>query len=165
MERTSRVRAAPILREHSAQAEIDDTGLRQLIGYQLRRAEMAMQQRFSLAIGVPFGLRQVEFFALSLLACNRAVTHKQISEALAIAPSNMVAVMAGLEQRALIQRVANPADGRSFFWQLSATGDDLVQRAEVAVARMEADAAEAGASDRAALTRALDGLWAGDDSL
>lgn len=118
-----------------------------------------MQQRFSLAIGVPFRLRQVEFFALSLLCANRAVTHKQISEALAIAPCNMVGIMSGLEERELVMRRANPADGRSFFWELTMSGEELVDRAGAAVARMEQSAIEHAEPDRDGLTRALDALW------
>lgn len=141
---------------------IDDTVLRQLVGYQLRRAEMAMQQRFSLEIGVPFRLRQVEFFALSLLSANHALTHKQISEALAIAPSNMVGVMAALEERDLVTRRANPADGRSFFWGLTVAGEELAGRAGAAVARLEAGALDPAEPDRDGLTRALDGLWSSE---
>lgn len=118
-----------------------------------------MQQRFSLAIGVPFRLRQAEFFALSLLCANRAVTHKQISEALAIAPCNMVGIMSGLEERELVMRRANPADGRSFFWELTMSGEELVDRAGAAVARMEQSAIEHAEPDRDGLTRALDALW------
>lgn len=144
---------------------VDDTGLRQLMGYQLRRAEMAMQQRFSLAIGVPFRLRQIEFFALSLLSTNRAVTHKQISEALAIAPSNMVGVMSALEDRDLVMRRANPSDGRSFFWSLTVAGQELVDRAGAAVARMEAGALDDAEPAREDLARALDGLWSSEPPL
>ncbi|HET7313399.1 MarR family winged helix-turn-helix transcriptional regulator [Salinisphaera sp.] len=146
----------------STRTQIEDRGLRRLIGYQLRRAEMAMQQRFSLAIGVPFQLRQVEFFALSLLAENPAVTHKQISEALAIAPSNMVGIMSGLKARDLVARRANPADGRSLFWVLTEAGRDLVQRAGAAVARMEEDALGRAEPERDELVRALNEVWAGD---
>lgn len=140
---------------------VDDSGLRQLIGYQLRRAEMAMQQQFSLTIGVPFGLRQAEFFALMLLAGNRVLTHKQISDALAIAPSNMVGIMAGLATRELVARRANPADGRSFLWTLTVTGGDLVERAANAVARTESRAVDATGPTRDEVARALDGLWSG----
>lgn len=126
---------------------------------------MAMQQRFSIAIGVPFRLRQVEFFALSLLSANPAVTHKQISEALAIAPSNMVGIMAGLEDRDLVTRRANPADGRSFFWGLTISGQELVDRAGAAVARMESGALDKGEPERHDITRALDGLWSSEPPL
>lgn len=159
MQHTSPAEARPERREQHHRAEIDDTRLRRLIGYQLRRAEMVMQQRFSQAIGVPFGLRQTEFFALSLLAANPALTHKQISEAVAVAPSNMVGVMGELEERGLVGRCANRADGRSFFWRLSVAGGELVSRVEGAVARMEEQALEAAQPARDDLSRALDGLW------
>ncbi|WP_353222922.1 MarR family winged helix-turn-helix transcriptional regulator [Salinisphaera hydrothermalis] len=123
-----------------------------------------MQQRFSLQIGVPFRLRQIEFFALTLLATNRALTHKQISLALAIAPSNMVGIMAALEERDLVMRQANPSDGRSFFWCLTVAGDELLERAKTAVARMEAGALADTESAREELTNGLDELWSREPS-
>lgn len=140
-------------------AGVDDSELRRLLGYQLRRAGVIMQQRFSLAIGVPFGLRQIEFYALTLLTRNDAVTHKQISMALAIAPSNMVGVMGGLEQRGLVTRRANPSDGRSFFWELTTAGARLERRVSTAAAGLEKAALRQSATEPGDLADMLDRLW------
>ncbi|RJS91082.1 MarR family winged helix-turn-helix transcriptional regulator [Salinisphaera sp. Q1T1-3] len=134
---------------------VDDRSLRGLAGYQLRRADLAMQQYFVREIGEPFDLRQVEFSVLILLAANAALTHKQISESLGVAPSNMVAVMNKLAGRMLIERHEHPHDGRSFLWCLTAAGQTLEAEASGAVARMEARVL----GDAAGVVTTLDALW------
>ncbi len=144
---------------------LDDTALRALVGYQLKRADLAMQQNFSRRVGEPFALRQVEFSVLVLLSANDNVKHKQISAALGVAPPNMVAVMSALETRQLITRRQNPADGRSSFWQLTDAGVELERAAMAAVHEMEAShVAELGALGRSELAVALYHLWSGDEA-
>ncbi|KEZ78627.1 MarR family winged helix-turn-helix transcriptional regulator [Salinisphaera hydrothermalis] len=139
---------------------LDDGGLRMRLGYQLRRADLAMQQAFAREIGETFNLRQVEFSVLALLATNDAVRHKQISEVLGVAPSNMVGVMSGLEQRQLIKCRPDPSDGRSRFWLLTEPGRKLEREVAQAISEMEHRfVLERGAGDAALLVQALDRLW------
>lgn len=145
-----------------AEHGLDDHVLRMLLGYQLRRADLAMQQVFAREIGEPFNLRQVEFSVLALLASNDAVRHKQISEVLGVAPSNMVGVMSGLERRRLIACRPDPADGRSRFWQLTDQGRKLERQVAKAVADLEhrfVGETDAADRDRNSLAQALDRLW------
>ncbi|GAB3677164.1 MarR family winged helix-turn-helix transcriptional regulator [Salinisphaera aquimarina] len=118
-------------------ASLSQASLKPLVGYQLRRADIAMRQAFSRHIGEPFGLRPVEFAILTLLADNERVTHKQLSEALDVAPSNMVAVVAKLKKSGLLARARNPDDGRSIVLALTREGRDLETRARSAVTAME----------------------------
>jgi DNA-binding MarR family transcriptional regulator len=119
-----------------------------------------MQQAFVQRVAKPLALRQVEFSVLMLLAKNNRVTHKQLSTALAVAPSNMVGVVAGLERRHLIERVSNPADGRSFFWRLTDGGDKLQRCALETVSAMEADLlADWPRPERAEAHALLERLW------
>lgn len=139
---------------------LDDSVLRKLLGYQLRRADLAMQQAFARDIGESFNLRQVEFSVLALLASNDAVRHKQISEVLGVAPSNMVGVMSGLERRQLITCRPDPSDGRSRFWQLTDQGRKLERQVAQAILEMEHRlVGETGAGDCTRLAQTLDRLW------
>ncbi len=141
-------------------ATLDDSGLRELVGYQLKRADLAMQKLFAQEIGEPFQLRQIEFSVLVLLATNEQLTHKEISAALGVAPSNMVGVMSALEERRLVVRRQNPADGRSSFWQITESGAKLERRAATAVREMEmARFGIGGEHERGELAAVLDGLW------
>lgn len=118
---------------------LDQSCLKSLAGYQLRRADIAMRQAFAEHIAETFDVRPVEFSVLVLLAANAEVTHKQLSHALDVAPSNMVQVVAGLEKRRLLKRRQNPDDGRSMFLLLTATGRRLEERVRRAVTVMEND--------------------------
>lgn len=115
----------------------DDSVLRSLVGYQVRRADIAMRQAFARRIGTPFGLTPVEFSVLVLLGESGQLTHKQLSEALAVAPSNMVLVVGRLRKRELITRTRNPDDGRSIFLLLTDAGQALRDQARAEVERME----------------------------
>ncbi|AWN15302.1 MarR family winged helix-turn-helix transcriptional regulator [Salinisphaera sp. LB1] len=142
---------------------MDDSGLRELVGYQLKRADLAMQKLFAQEIGEPFQLRQIEFSVLVLLACNERLTHKRVSAALGVAPSNMVSVMSALEARGLVIRRRNPTDGRSSFWQITEAGATLEHRAVLAVRAMEMT--RFGIKDEQArrdLAGSLDSLWASE---
>ncbi|MGN8159645.1 MarR family winged helix-turn-helix transcriptional regulator [Salinisphaera sp. RV14] len=142
---------------------LDDSGLRELVGYQLKRADLAMQKLFAREIGEPFQLRQIEFSVLVLLACNERLTHKRISAALGVAPSNMVSVMSALEARDLVIRRRNPTDGRSAFWQITEAGATLEHRAAMAVREMETSRfGIQGEQARRDLADSLDRLWAGE---
>ncbi|WP_423822020.1 MarR family transcriptional regulator [Salinisphaera sp. SPP-AMP-43] len=143
---------------------LDDSALRGFVGYQLKRADLIMQQTFAREVGEPFGLRQTEFSVLVLLSANDSVKHKQISAALGVAPSNMVGVMSALEKRKLVTRRQDPTDGRSSFWQLTDAGRELERRASAAVRRMENNhVADETESHRGELVEALDRLWGSDE--
>ena len=123
--------------EEVADPATGDSVLRSLVGYQIRRTDIAMRQAFGRRIGEPYGLTPVEFSVLVLLGERGQLTHKQLSEALAVAPSNMVLVVGRLRKRVLIERTRNPDDGRSIFLLLSEAGHALQQAAQAEVERME----------------------------
>jgi DNA-binding MarR family transcriptional regulator len=118
--------------------QLDQSPLESLVGYQLRRADITMRQAFTREIVETFERRPVEFSVLVLLRHNTGVTHKRLSQALDVAPSNMVAVIGRLKADGLLTRARNPSDGRSIILRLTAKGEALEQRMRVAVERMEA---------------------------
>ncbi|WP_353111055.1 MarR family winged helix-turn-helix transcriptional regulator [Salinisphaera dokdonensis] len=124
----------------TADGELDQSPLLSLVGYQLRRADIAMRQTFTRDIVNVFNLRPVEFSVLVLLKHNSQVTHKRLSQALDVAPSNMVAVVGRLKKDGLLTRARNPSDGRSIILKLTAKGETLETEVRSAVEHMEAEA-------------------------
>lgn len=127
------------LKTGTADDQLDQSPLQSLLGYQLRRADIAMRQAFTRDIVNVFHLRPVEFSVLVLLKHNSQVTHKRLSQALDVAPSNMVAVVGRLKKDGLLTRARNPSDGRSIILKLTAKGETLEGRIRTAVEDMEAD--------------------------
>jgi len=61
---------------------LDQSDLLRLLGYNIAQAAIPAYKLFDSLIGLPLGLRQVEFSILSLVQGNDKVTHKRLSSAL-----------------------------------------------------------------------------------
>jgi len=117
----------------------DASYLESLIGYNARRAALTVIGVF-LERMAPYGLRPVEFSALSLIHHNPGVTARQLCQTLGLQPSNMVGTIAQFEKRGLLQRKPHPSDGRAQGLHLTAEGQALMQRAELTAAELEVEA-------------------------
>ena len=124
----------------AAPVPIDTRYLEGLIGYNARRAALTVIAVF-LERMKPYGLRPVEFSTLSLITHNPGVTARQLCHALGVLPPNMVGLINGLEQRALIERRPHPSDRRAQGLHLSEHGQAMMQAAERTAAELEQDAA------------------------
>ena len=133
--RSSR-RPAPI----PAVDEVDTTFLETLLGYNARRAALAVIGVFIERMA-PYELKPVEFSVLSLVAHNPGITSRQLCTALGILPPNLVGMINGLEKRELIARQPHPRDGRAMGLHLTPPGQKLVREAEKTAAALEADVA------------------------
>lgn len=133
--RSSR-RPAPI----PAVDEVDTSFLETLLGYNARRAALAVIGVFIEQMA-PYELKPVEFSVLSLVAHNPGVTSRQLCTALGILPPNLVGMINGLEKRELIERQPHPRDGRAMGLHLTPSGQKLVREAEKTAAALEADVA------------------------
>ena len=122
--------------------ELDTAYLETLLGYNARRAALAVISLF-LKRMAPFGLKPVEFSVLTLIAHNPGVTSRQICTALDILPPNLVGLIKSLDQRGLIVRKAHPNDGRAQGLHLSAQGRRLQRDAQSTATELENDAAGA----------------------
>lgn len=119
-----------------AAAPIDQTALRQLVGYNCRRAYLAIIEH-SMKYMTEHDLRPTSFSVLALLNHNPGVNSRQVSQALGVRPPNLVAMIASFDERGLIERRPDPNDGRSLGLHLTEEGRRLVTRVERAVARAE----------------------------
>lgn len=129
-------RTAPI----AAVEEVDTRFLETLLGYNARRAALAVIDVF-LERMTPFQLRPVDFSVLSLVAHNPGITSRQLCATLGILPPNLVGMVGALEKRELIQRHPHPRDGRAMGLHLTPAGQKLMRDAEKTAAALEADVA------------------------
>jgi DNA-binding MarR family transcriptional regulator len=135
----------PPLNSRAAPAEaatdvIDTSYLESLLGYNARRAALAVIEVFLEAMA-PYQLRPVDFSVLSLIAHNAGITSRQLCATLGILPPNLVGMLNALEKRNLIVRQPHPRDGRAMGLHLTTAGQKLVRDAERTAAELEAEVA------------------------
>lgn len=119
---------------------VDTSFLENLLGYNARRASLAVIEVF-LERMAPYGLKPVDFSVLSLVAHNPGITSRQLCSALGVLPPNLVGMVNALEKRELIVRQPHPRDGRAMGLHLTAAGQKLVRDAEKTAAKLESDVA------------------------
>ena len=146
--------------EKSGVSERLDSGfLETLVGYNTRRAWSQISAVFSERMA-PYGLKQVDFSVLSLLAHNPGATSRQLCATLDMLPPNLVNLIAALDSRGLIERRPHPRDGRAVGLYLTDAGEKLTREAEQAVIQLELDAsARLNARERETLIRLLQRLY------
>lgn len=128
--------ADPIRR---APREADESALKRLVGYNCRRAYLAVIER-SRAHMAEHDLRPTSFSVLALVHHNPGLNSRQVSKALGVHPPNLVSMIASFEARGLLERRPDPDDARSLGLHLTAAGKRLVTRVERAVMRAETEA-------------------------
>ncbi len=120
--------------------EVDTSYLESLLGYNARRAALAVIDLF-LQRMAPHGLRPVDFSVLSLVRHNPGITSRQLCASLGILPPNLVGLVNGLEKRGLVSRRPHPRDGRAQGLHLTGAGATLIEAAEITATELEAQAA------------------------
>ena len=161
----ARTRSAPTTvrpdaRQATAAPEaLDASMLERLIGYNARRASIAIGNAFYERMA-PYGLKRPDFSVLVLLAHNPGATSRQLCATLDILPPNFVRLISALDRRGLIERRPHPQDGRAVGLYLTPQGCALAAETEAQVAEME-EAFVAGltAKERATLRRLLRRLY------
>lgn len=113
-------------------------GTADLIGYRLRRAQLAVFQRF-LAVFDDLKLRPAEYSVLVLIADNPGRKQTQIAEALGIKRANFVTLAHGLQERGLIERRPASGDKRANALHLTADGTTFLNRGRAMHDAMEQD--------------------------
>lgn len=156
---TRRSRNAPAPAQVPTAGAIDTRYLESLLGYNARRAALAVIEVF-LERMAPYGLRPVDFSVLSLITHNPGITSRQLCTALGILPPNLVGMVNAMEKRELIVRQPHPSDGRAMGLHLTASGQKLMREAERTAAGLEADvASRLSASESKTLIRLLQKIY------
>lgn len=139
--------------------QIDTRHLDSLVGYNARRASLAIIEVFLRHMAV-YALRPVDFSVLSLVAHNPGITSRQLCMTLSIQPPNLVSLVNTLEKRELITRHPHPHDGRAMGLHLTAAGKKMMQKAEQTAAQLEESAtARLSEAERKTLIRLLKKLY------
>jgi DNA-binding MarR family transcriptional regulator len=147
--------AAPVGRSDRLDAHVLET----LVGYNARRAWLIVSNLFAERMA-PYGLKQIDFSVLSLLAHNPGATSRQLCSTLDILPPNLVSLVATLDSRGLIERRPHPHDGRAVGLHLTSDGEALIREAEQAVVQLEADAsAKLSVRERETLIKLLQKIY------
>lgn len=123
----------------SAAAEVDTRFLESLMGYNTRRASLAILERFMREMAV-YDLRPVSFSVMSVVVHNPGITSRQLCASLGLLPPNLVGMISTLQKRELIERRPHPSDRRAVSLYASEKGQNLINRAEQTAAQLEADA-------------------------
>ncbi len=103
--------------------------MQELVGYNIRRAELHMRQAFDRSVGKS-GLRPSEFSILALISSNALVTQADLGRALNIRRPNMVVLVEGLEHRGLVVRAEHEHDRRMHTLRLTEKGRTLLAEAQ-----------------------------------
>ena len=98
-----------------------------LLGYALRRAQVAVFQNFTEVVGAS-ELTPGQFGVLVVIDANPGLSQTQLGNALGIDRSTVVAVIDRLETRGLVVRQAAPNDRRSHALHLSDSGKTTLRR-------------------------------------
>ena len=120
--------------------KVDTSYLESLLGYNARRAALAVIEVFLERMAV-YDLRPVDFSVLSLITHNPGITSRQLCTTLGILPPNLVGMINALEKRELIARRPHPRDGRAMGLHLTQRGQKLMRDAELTAAGLEAEVA------------------------
>ena len=139
--------------------QVDTSYLESLLGYNARRAALAVIEVFMERMA-PYDLRPVDFSVLSLITHNSGITSRQLCTTLGILPPNLVGMINALEKRELIARRPHPRDGRAMGLHLTPSGQKLMRDAERTAAELEADvASRLSASEGKTLLRLLKKIY------
>lgn len=141
MPKTATLRPAKAPQDVPSVETVDTAFLEGLLGYNARRAALAVIEVFLERMAV-YQLRPVDFSVLSLVAHNAGITSRQLCSALGILPPNLVSLVAALEKRGLIERMPHPRDGRATGLHATPAGMKLMRQAERTAAELEADVAK-----------------------
>ena len=106
---------------------IDYGLLPSLIGYNLRKSQIAVFQDFAATVGAE-DITPGQFGVLTLIQSNEGLNQSELGEAMGVDRSTVVAVIDRLEQRGLVHRMPAPNDRRSYALRLSVAGAATLRR-------------------------------------
>ncbi len=106
---------------------LDLGSLPELIGYALKRTQLAVYQDFQRTFA-ELNIRPVQYAIISVIGCNPGLKQSQLSTALEIKRANIVALLDELEERGLATRSPVATDRRSYALHLTEKGMVLLKK-------------------------------------
>lgn len=126
----------------ASRSQIEMGLLPDLIGFNLRCAQLALFQHFSATVGKD-GISAPQFGTLLLIEANPDISQSAIAEALRFDRSTLVQIIDRLEGRGLVVRNVSATDRRSHALRLTAEGAAALSTLREAALKHEADVAKA----------------------
>lgn len=120
----------------TAENPLDLDGLQNLLGFQLRMAQVAMYRDFSAAM-TDLALTQKQFATLHLIGANPGVSQADLATALGTDRATMMALVDRLEERDFVERRRSSSDRRRQELHLTAPGKSLLAKAQRTLAAHE----------------------------
>lgn len=108
----------------------------QRIGYSVKRLQQALRAAGDEVLR-PIGLTMPQYAALSALATQAGLSNSELARRCFVTRQTMNDLLAGLQRADLVTRAPHPLDGRVRQIELSATAQDVLRRADRAVAAVE----------------------------
>ncbi|MDR3494281.1 MAG: MarR family transcriptional regulator [Ancalomicrobiaceae bacterium] len=105
---------------------VDMEPLTRSVGYQLRRAQLAVFYHF-IHCFADYDIRPAQFSVMVLIDRNPGLNQSEIAAALGIKRTNFVALIDSLDRRGLATRMSTQSDRRSYALYLTDSGRTLVQ--------------------------------------
>lgn len=105
-------------------------------GYLIRRLQHVVKEEMDSRLGVT-GLTARQYTAISILRWRNGLSNAQLARRCLVSPQAMSEVVSDLEDRQLVRRVPHPARGRVLQTVLTPEGEDVLARADAAVAELE----------------------------
>lgn len=137
---------------------LDYDVLDELLGYSLRRAQVAMFMAFHGATR-GMGITPPRFTALVVIGANPGLSQTVLGNVLGIARSGAMLLTDWFEERGLVARRHRPDDGRAWGLYLTARGERFVERTKRRIVEHDRQrAAVLSARERRELQRLLDKL-------
>lgn len=113
--------------DYDLPTRIEDVQMGNIIGYQLRKAQLAVFQYFQ-EVFSELKLRPAEFSVLSLIIQEPGQKQSEIAQKLGIKRANFVALMDTLEQRGLAERRKGEKDRRSHSLYITQEGERFMKK-------------------------------------
>lgn len=96
--------------------------LPQVLGYHLRRTQVAIFRHFARTVAATTGITPGLLGMLQVIAANPGLAQSRLAEAMEVDRSTIVKVVDQLEARGLIVREPSPSDKRSYCLRLTDAG-------------------------------------------
>ena len=123
-------------------ATVDTTPLPDAIGYMLRRAHLVVVKNF-MTICKDIDIRPAQFAILTVIENNPGLKQIDVSLALGIKRTNMVALIDALQKRDLVRRVTVKSDRRSYALHLTPKGKAFMAKLRARAAQHEKEVGSA----------------------
>lgn len=138
--------------------------LPQILGYHLRRTQVAIFEHFSTTVGKEIDITPGLFGMLQVIAANPGLAQSRLAEAMGVNRSTIVKVVDRLERRGLIIREPSPTDSRSRRLLLAKGARAALQRMERLVLEHEKEfTAVLSTSELEVLIELLERLYQGTE--